>query len=235
MWPAIGAIGGALVGGLFGKSAQSSANKVNIQLNRENRDWMEKMSNTEWQRGVQDMKAAGLNPMLAYSQGGANSPQNSAATVQPEDALAKSVTSAAANALQAQQMQANIDLTKANTVKTLEEAKTAGVTSGNAEDRQQAEIAEIRNRTLNIMAQQDLTDTERQRLEDTMPSIIKMERERARLTEMQANTAGSESRLKAAQIPSAEAEAKLWNEMSGTNADLGSLAKLILLIRSMIR
>lgn len=38
------------------------------------RNWQQMMSNTSYQRSTDDMKRAGLNPMLAYSQGGASTP-----------------------------------------------------------------------------------------------------------------------------------------------------------------
>lgn len=90
---------GSLFGGSSARAAQESANRTNIMLNRENRDWMEKMSNTSYQRGMEDMKSAGLNPMLAFNQGGASTPQNSAATVMAEDAMGKAIQGASRDVL----------------------------------------------------------------------------------------------------------------------------------------
>lgn len=45
-----------------------------------NRMFQETMSNSAFQRGVADMKKAGINPMLAYSKGGASAPSGSAAS-----------------------------------------------------------------------------------------------------------------------------------------------------------
>lgn len=72
----------------------------------------EAMSNTSYQRAVTDMEAAGLNPMLAYSQGGAHSPGGQQAPVfNRGNSSAGSIHSAA----QVQQLRAETELAKAKT------------------------------------------------------------------------------------------------------------------------
>ena len=78
--------GASLLGGAMSNKAQGNANAQNIALARENREWTERMSNTAIQRRVEDMKKAGINPLLSVggASAGASTPQGASAQVQKQ-------------------------------------------------------------------------------------------------------------------------------------------------------
>ena len=107
----------SLAGGLFRntEAQKASARQMAFQ---------EDMSNTSYQRGMADMKKAGLNPILAGKMGGASTPTGS--TYNPENVS----TNAVNQYLQTKQNEANVANTKALTDKIKAETDLLNKTKG---------------------------------------------------------------------------------------------------------
>lgn len=124
------------------------------------RNWLEQMSGSSYQRAVRDMQAAGLNPMLAYSQGGASTPGGptasagaasgpAASAVQPPPMLNRF-----AGAMQSAGQAAQLAVTNAQTRKTEAEAAILESEIGDGKEKPDSYTARLK-------MEQGLTETAR--------------------------------------------------------------------------
>lgn len=144
IWPMVAgaAVAGglSLVGGERGNRASAKQARINRSFQSAEaatqRAFQERMRNTEWQSAVTDMEAAGINPAMAYSQGGASTPGGAAGSgslASQEDVLSPAV----ASAQQARRLSADLKMIKAGTNKLDQEARGAR----NVADMGQARLA----------------------------------------------------------------------------------------------
>lgn len=72
---------GAIQQGIYNHIEQNAAMNYNSAEALANRQFQERMSSTSYQRAVEDMRKAGLNPILAFANGGASTPGGAGATI----------------------------------------------------------------------------------------------------------------------------------------------------------
>ena len=126
VWGAVIGAAASVGGALLSAKGGRDTNSANAAMSREQMAFQERMRNTQYQAAVKDMKAAGINPMVAYSQGGAASPGGAAIAMQnPNQAFGDAAGRGVQSAIAAEKLETELDLAKSVTDKNVADADLA--------------------------------------------------------------------------------------------------------------
>lgn len=190
-------IGGALADTALQMHSAHKANRTNIQLQREQQAWEQMMSNTAMQRRVADLKAAGLNPMLAAGTPGASTPSVAPANVQPtyRGGTAQNLLGAMLMTEQVHQMRAQTANISAQTRSTnldtdIREGLADLETTAKGKDFERKimglDIEEAKERVRSMQVHSDLTAKQADQLDRTVEYIVKQLKAKAEIGELDA-------------------------------------------------
>ena len=102
---------GSILGSGIDFFSAKQTNRDAKKLAREQMAFQERMSNTAYQRAVKDMRAAGINPMLAYMQGGSSTPSGAQPSLRaPQVDTSKILTAANVGSQVVQRKLQNLNL-----------------------------------------------------------------------------------------------------------------------------
>lgn len=127
------AVAGALIGGASNLIGGLIQNKQNESRQADQNQFQDYMSSTAYQRAVADMRKAGLNPMLAYQQGGASA--SAGGTIAAENVLGQAATTAIDYRRMKKELEktdSEIDVNKTMQVNQLAQAQAASATAAQA-------------------------------------------------------------------------------------------------------
>lgn len=217
VWPAIiGAIAG-LGMGASSSDGQRKANHEELDFLRESRAIGVDMANSSYQRAVRDMTAAGLSPMLAYSQGGAPVPAGPGSP-SLENTVGAGVASAAQGASmvggfqQMAQSAATTEQLEAQTEKIRTETMSHEVNTAYRAEELKRLAAEAKERGVSAdVAKRTQNATESGRIAEN--ALKELEREQKTKTfDSDVAQRKAESKLRELDIPRSEGEAEFWKK-----------------------